>query len=474
MTGLEERVRHLEDYLRTVVPGIDLDNLPRSDQVASAPTPQPSPSENVRSSTSPGPSASSWDESTSPSNVSVEPQSIDKLTDDLDDLRFERYIGAGSMVQLVEAISKLRQSSSSFSESASDEQTGAALHWAPSITEQAIISEKQRLYHASPLPPQDLMDHLLDLYHRNVHPFKAIIHWPSFLRTLKSPPHLRDPSFRSLVFVVLAHASWFSDDPRVLPDASLCGEGRVEEAKGLQWLLAGISLSFRPFFPPASIYDLQFNALCLEYFWRTTSMVFTWSSVYFSIRRFVDAGAHRETTKRWSSSLMIDQLRKRAWWAVVVIDRSVSLSLGRPLSIQDNDFDVGPFLQMSDEDLERFDKNPHLDPLPPIRNNSQTYRLLVTFIFCFRLLEIATQVHGIVNQTRNALSLDGPMALREKHRAVVQIDSDMNEFLVSDIPDISRNQAETIQNRRRSRRSSNGRLHLGMRNGLCRPPMWRP
>jgi hypothetical protein len=39
------------------------------------------------------------------------------------------------------------------------------------------------------------------------------------------------------------------------------------------------------------------------------------------VRKFIDVGAHLETTERWTQSALVDQLRKRAFHMLFTLDR---------------------------------------------------------------------------------------------------------------------------------------------------------
>lgn len=240
----------------------------------------------------------------------------------------------GSIAHLAKAVAQLRTSGfkGSPGPSPGDSNRVTSSYFSP--TELCIAADMQRFLHDSPLPPQDLLDHLIDLYKRTVHPLVPILHWPSFLRSLESPTVLKDPSFRSVVFGVLASAAPYSDDPRVIPDTDLAPGINPEDAKGMQWMIAAVHCAFRPFFALPSLHDLQFMALFVSYIFLRTSAAFTWTAVPPALRRFIDAGVHRETTERWTSSFMTNEIRKRAFWTVILVDKAVSFTLGRPMGIQ--------------------------------------------------------------------------------------------------------------------------------------------
>ncbi|KAK9469155.1 fungal-specific transcription factor domain-containing protein [Lipomyces arxii] len=62
-----------------------------------------------------------------------------------------------------------------------------------------------------------------------------------------------------------------------------------------------------------------------------------WHLTGFSVRLCVEAGFHRKLN---SSSVLEDQRRKKIFWCLYVLERSVSVTLGRPFCISDRDIDV--------------------------------------------------------------------------------------------------------------------------------------
>lgn len=44
-----------------------------------------------------------------------------------------------------------------------------------------------------------------------------------------------------------------------------------------------------------------------------------------TVRKAIDVGVHREARARWTSSVLEDQLRKRAFWMLYSLDRTLPL-----------------------------------------------------------------------------------------------------------------------------------------------------
>ncbi|KAG6886096.1 hypothetical protein C0992_004672 [Termitomyces sp. T32_za158] len=65
-------------------------------------------------------------------------------------------------------------------------------------------------------PETDLMMHLIDLYFTKVNLFWPLLHRPTFEKAVVAKIYLRDDGFASVLLLVCAVASRFSDDPRIL------------------------------------------------------------------------------------------------------------------------------------------------------------------------------------------------------------------------------------------------------------------
>jgi hypothetical protein len=77
-----------------------------------------------------------------------------------------------------------------------------------------------------------------------------------------------------------------------------------------------------------------------------------WVSLSLVVRMLEDSGAHRKfTANRLGYSLLTEETYKRIWWVTYVMDRQLSSELGRPMSIQDEDFDLDEILLINDEYL---------------------------------------------------------------------------------------------------------------------------
>lgn len=90
-----------------------------------------------------------------------------------------------------------------------------------------------------------------------------------------------------------------------------------------------------------------------------------WVSLSFVVRMLENSGAHRKfTAKRLGYSLLTEETYKRLWWVTYVLDRQLSSDLGRPMSIQDEDFDLDEILLVDDEYIFQASER-GMDPVQP-------------------------------------------------------------------------------------------------------------
>lgn len=67
-----------------------------------------------------------------------------------------------------------------------------------------------------------------------------------------------------------------------------------------------------------------------------------------ALRHSIELGLHRKIP--WSkveSNLLKSQMRKRVFWCSYNLDRAVSITLGRPVGINDSDIDVEVWVKPS-------------------------------------------------------------------------------------------------------------------------------
>ena len=64
-------------------------------------------------------------------------------------------------------------------------------------------------------PPRDLIDHLADKYFEQINVYLPLLHRPTFDKALNEGRHTRNRAFGTIVLLICANGSRWSDDPRV-------------------------------------------------------------------------------------------------------------------------------------------------------------------------------------------------------------------------------------------------------------------
>ncbi|MBW0462182.1 hypothetical protein O181_001897 [Austropuccinia psidii MF-1] len=201
------------------------------------------------------------------------------------------------------------------------------------------------------LPPSDLSNSLISLFFEKVNAFEHILHQPEFMRLYESGVADKETSFRALCFAIFSAASRFSSDPRVLPQ--IPGESPTRQAAGAMFLLSSIDLITCGTLP-CTLYDLQAMALLSYVTCCTCSPLTAWFSAGSHLRRAQDVGAHRENAPQWKTSLMRDQLRKKAVWYLACQEIRLCMSLGRASCLKHDGLTLEFPLCVDDETLSKL------------------------------------------------------------------------------------------------------------------------
>ncbi|VDC05640.1 unnamed protein product [Peniophora sp. CBMAI 1063] len=195
-------------------------------------------------------------------------------------------------------------------------------------------------------PEQDLMDDLIKVYFFDVHMFSPVLHRPTFEADVRAGLHLRNREFGNLVLLVCALASRFSHDRRVLVE----GEDNWHSAGWKYFVQVQLNSDAFVRMPSSHLYGLQ--TICLGVMYSVSiSYVHAWVHAALGIRLALDIGAHKRRAYGTSPTIE-DELYKRTFWTLVFFDRTMSGSMGRPCSIQEEDFDLELPLCCDDEYLD--------------------------------------------------------------------------------------------------------------------------
>jgi len=181
-----------------------------------------------------------------------------------------------------------------------------------------------------PLPPRQTTDHLLRAYYASAHTMFPILHWHTFQAAVDEVYSVGDmrqlsPAWLSMFFAVLAVGSLFSSSPnneRFYRPAELIDESRkLMDPWNNEYSLDNVR-------------TLTLTSICLN---EMNLKSAAWSWLGTAVRAGQDLGLYSESGP-WP--VIEGEMRRRLWWTMYILDRSLSLELGRPVLIDDDDCDV--------------------------------------------------------------------------------------------------------------------------------------
>ncbi|KAJ7734069.1 fungal-specific transcription factor domain-containing protein [Mycena metata] len=202
--------------------------------------------------------------------------------------------------------------------------------------------------HAFTFPPVDLLAELVGLYFTHQNIYVPLLHRPTFERGIVEGLHLRDNGFGATVLLVCAVGSRWSTDPRVVPTVPRGCDGEMSGlACGWEWF-DQVPLVGNHMFGQATLYDLQYYCLAVQFLMDGSAPQACWTLIGVGLRLAQDIGAHRRNARVEVPSVE-GELFKRAFWALVYMDRIVSCGMGRPCAMQYDDFDLELPIDCNDE-----------------------------------------------------------------------------------------------------------------------------
>ncbi|GAA98844.1 uncharacterized protein L969DRAFT_76596 [Mixia osmundae IAM 14324] len=296
--------------------------------------------------------------------------------------------------------------------------------------ERRMEAESRTGIKLNPLPDDDLVETLIALFFDKIAPTYPVVHKPSFMSDYNKKKHDAHPAFRGLLFSVLAIASRFSDDPRVLDETGSGLKSKLEgppsgEARGYMYWFAAWRLQ-TPVSSAASLYDLQSLCLSCLYLMGASTPISAWLALGMAIRRAQDLGCHRQRNQIWRTSLLRDQLRKRVWWTLYSLDRKLSAGLGRPLAIQDEDVDLDLPLEVDDETLADLNTARTAEEVPAMPSTKPN--LIMGFNCHVRLAKILGKALRTIYAIKRDDVRRDKLPLWEQ-RTAAELDSALNQWL---------------------------------------------
>lgn len=192
------------------------------------------------------------------------------------------------------------------------------------------------------LPTAQLGESLIDMFFQQRWPGLPFLHKPTFLDKCYYPVMRGDDAnHSSAVMTYLVFAIAAADLRRLDPDSPWSSSlyFRIAVEKYLNGLLVADDISCIQGLLLLSIYGL------IE-----PQSVNVWYTTGMALRMATDLGMNRSIVPTdWS--LLGSEMRKRVFWCVYVMERSVCFALGRPMSIRNVDIDVELPIALTDDEL---------------------------------------------------------------------------------------------------------------------------
>ncbi|KAH8828133.1 hypothetical protein DL96DRAFT_1601905 [Flagelloscypha sp. PMI_526] len=160
---------------------------------------------------------------------------------------------------------------------------------------------------------------LIDLYFNHLNIYYPLLHRPTFEEAWRTGRQSTDLSFAYTSLLVFANAARLD-----------------ENSAGWKWFNQVSLSSRRPMLAPATLFDLQIYALSAIFLLSSSSGQTCWEIAGSGVRMGQSVGAHKK--RRWTSDghpSAQDELWKKAFWVLVVLDNNLSASFGRQTAIQD-------------------------------------------------------------------------------------------------------------------------------------------
>ncbi|KAH7921041.1 hypothetical protein BV22DRAFT_1039127 [Leucogyrophana mollusca] len=266
-------------------------------------------------------------------------------------------------------------------------------------------------------PDENLGLALVELYFAHANILSPILHRPTFDRKIADGAHLRFAPFGAVYLLVCAIGSRFSDDPRIfLEDTNFnehsCGWKFFEQVQNARKTLLG----------SPCLEDLQVLCLSVIYLHGSSLSQGIWTLVGSGIRLAQDVGAHRREVYR-SAPGVEAELWKRAFWVLIVFDRLLSVSLGRPCATQDEEFDIDLPAECDDEYWE------HPDPTKAFQQPPNKPSVLSYFVNNLKLSHILAYALRTIYSSRKSKALFGSVGPSWQQDVATELGAALHRWL---------------------------------------------
>ncbi|KAF9482141.1 hypothetical protein BDN70DRAFT_853837 [Pholiota conissans] len=323
-----------------------------------------------------------------------------------------RYFGQASAFMFLKQTSTVKSEITGAPDKLDPKTFRRPLYWDIRPWELNLATSNEPVY---VYPAEDLLKTLVLIYFEKVNLIYPILHEPTFRKMLSEKQHLWDTSFGMTVLLVCANASRYSSDPR----AMLPGDGSGLSS-GWHWF-SQVPIHRNPLFYKSTIYDLQYFVLASLYLTSTSVPHTAWTVLGLAMRIAQEKGIHRRQGNNQKPTVE-GELRKRAFWCMVGLDRVVASFLGRPCIMQDEDFDVDYPVECDDEYWETEDPDQAFKQPPgkPCK--------IASFICNLKICEIIAVTLKTLYSTKKFKVTSGQRGDEWERLVVLQLDSSMNKW----------------------------------------------
>ncbi|KAL1636710.1 hypothetical protein SLS58_009626 [Diplodia intermedia] len=353
------------------------------------------------------------------SRISTKDERGDHLASELKQLSLEatadRYLGSSSGVsfaRLTQAVlRRLKPDQLPFSFEVTQQDLPSEHEISISaLSSNAPGSETSALQYPACLPPREQAFRLAEFYWSHTHTLYPFVRKVWFTDRLKSmysgaEHHSLESSAPWLYTMWMVFAIGSTTWSAIVPDGTECESARFFN-NAMAYFYGALSSG------NMAALDALLLQVSYSFFNRVGSN--TWYLVGSAIRLAVGTGLHtapNDTTRQLP--LDVQEYRKRLFWSLYMMDRVVSISLGRPFGIRDDDIEVGIFTEVDDENI----LPDRILPQPPLKASEMAVPL---HILSLRKTagDIFEQVYS--NKNRYLPPADRDEILRGLHAKLVE------------------------------------------------------
>lgn len=265
-----------------------------------------------------------------------------------------------------------------------------------------------RLTVSSLIPPHGTAEQLLEAYFTLRWPALPVLHQPTFMKQhYANVIQLGGSANHVSIFLVFMVFSLGSIDTKAqeltVPDAHL------DFFDVAMQHLSGLIHSH-------SLETVQGLLLMTVFAVNERRRINSWHAIGLAVRTAIDQGLHTSSTSS-SSDMLLTEMQRRVFWSVYALDRNVSISLGRPCSISDADYDMPLPSCHSDNDLETIGFN-----VTPLEGRSRSPRDLSAFLHIVELRQIQSRIQKTFYPVKTADGIDTEHLEQERQSMRLTLD----------------------------------------------------